>query len=222
MDLSILKHKPGKLEEYIMDFTSLTNRAGYILTGDQENPILPQIFLEHLNSQLREKIETQKEPPEKLKDIISDARKFDKSYHRNQAWKTKLMGWQPSRSLPRQHPRASYTPKERDPDAMDIDILTIKEREEYMKEGKCFRCGKKGHMSRDHTTNPALNTNKANTSNYRNPASQNKSSNATQKVRAIMAGLDDEELEKVKVAFIESLDKEEPAEEDSDNEDKGF
>ena len=91
-----------------------------------------------------------------------------------------------------------------------------------MKEGKCFRCGKKGHMSRDHTTNPTLNTNKGNTSNFRNPTSQNKSSNAAQKVRAIMAGLDDEELEKVKVAFIESLDKEEPAEEDSDNEDKGF
>ena len=132
------------------------------------------------------------------------------------------MGWQPTRSLPRQLPRASYTPKEKDPDAMDIDRLTIKEREEYMKEGKCFRCGRKGHMSRDHATNPALNTNKGNTSNYRNPASQNKSGNAAQKVRAIMADLDDEELEKVKVAFIESLDKEEPAEEDSDNEDKGF
>ena len=77
-------------------------------------------------------------------------------------------------------------------------------------------------MSRDHATNPALNTNKGNTSNFRNPTSQNKSGNAAQKVRAIMADLDDEELEKVKVAFIESLDKEEPAEEDSDNEDKGF
>ena len=105
---------------------------------------------------------------------------------------------------------------------MDIDRLTIKEREEYMKEGKCFRCGQKGHMSRDHATNPALNINKGNTSNYRNPATQNKSSNAAQKVHAIMTGLDDEELQKVKVAFIECLDEEEPAEEDSDDEDKDF
>ena len=105
---------------------------------------------------------------------------------------------------------------------MDIDRLTIKEREEYMKEGKCFRCGQKGHMSRNHATNPALNTNKGNTSNYRNPVTQNKSSNAAQKVHAIMTGLDDEELQKVKVAFIECLDKEEPAEEESDDEDKDF
>ena len=100
VDLSILKHKPGKLEEYIMDFTSLASRAGYILVGDAENPILSQIFLGHLNPQLREKIETQKEPPEKIKDIISNARKFDKSYYKSQAWKTKVMGWQPNRSLP--------------------------------------------------------------------------------------------------------------------------
>ena len=37
-----------------------------------------------------------------------------------------------------------------------------------------------------------------------------------------MTGLDDKELQKVKVAFIECLDKEEPAEEDSDDEDKDF
>ena len=91
-----------------------------------------------------------------------------------------------------------------------------------MKEGKCFRCRQKRHMSRDHATNPALNTNKGNTSNYKNPVTQNKSSNSAQKVRAIMTRLDDEELQKVKVAFIECLDKEESAKEDSDDEDKDF
>ena len=77
-------------------------------------------------------------------------------------------------------------------------------------------------MSHDHATNPALNTNKGNTSNNRNPTTQNKSSNAAQKVCAIMTGLNDEELQKVKVACIECLDKEEPAKEDSDDEDKDF
>ena len=115
VDLSTLKHKPGKLEEYIMDFTTLASRAGYILSGNEENPVLPHIFLEHLNPQLRDKIETQKEPLEKIKHIISDARKFDKSYYKSQAWKTKVMGWQPNRSLPRPFPQASFTPKEQRP-----------------------------------------------------------------------------------------------------------
>ena len=57
-----------------MDFSTLASRAGYILAGQQENLILSQIFLQHLNPQLREKIKTQKEPPEKIADIISDVR----------------------------------------------------------------------------------------------------------------------------------------------------
>jgi hypothetical protein len=84
-----------------------------------------------------------------------------------------------------------------------------------MKEGKCFCCGKTGHGSHDHVTNPALNDGIGNSSNFRKPGTPykaimptpNKVNNATQKVRSIMMGLDDEELEKVKIAFIESLDK---------------
>ena len=77
-------------------------------------------------------------------------------------------------------------------------------------------------MSHDHATNPTLNIGKGNTSNNRNSVTQNKSSNVAQKVRSIMTGLDDEELQKVKVSFIECLDKEEPAGEGSDDEDKDF
>jgi hypothetical protein len=107
VDLSTLKHKPRQLEQYILDFSSLASHTGYILTGAVENPILPQLFLEHLNPLLRDKIDTQKEPPKKLADIINNARKFDKSYYRSQSWKMKLMGWQPNHTLP----RAPYIPK---------------------------------------------------------------------------------------------------------------
>jgi len=70
-------------------------------------------------------------------------------------------------------------------------------------------------MSRNHITNPALNTGKGNTSNFRKPTtpykaimpSANKGSGAAQKVHAIMAELDDEDLEEAKTAFLESLDK---------------
>jgi hypothetical protein len=107
-----------------------------------------------------------------------------------------------------------------------------------MKEGKCFRCGKTGHVSRDHVTNPARNTGIGNSSNFRKPGTPYKAimpapngvNNATQKVCAIMTKLDEEELEKVKIAFIESLDRkpEEPLttveEYESSNEEnqKGF
>ena len=48
-----------------------------------------------------------------------------------------------------------YTPRKfnfqsrRDPNAMDIDVLTAEERSELMRKGACFRCKAQGHLSRD-------------------------------------------------------------------------
>ena len=55
-------------------------------------------------------------------------------------------------------------PKQRDPNAMDIDRLTTEERTTLMKEGKCFKCRKQGHLSRDcPTRNQTQNTTKTET-----------------------------------------------------------
>jgi Zinc knuckle len=41
-----------------------------------------------------------------------------------------------------------YFPRrERDPNAMDVDRLTIEERDKLLKEGKCFRCWRTGHRA---------------------------------------------------------------------------
>jgi len=76
-------------------------------------------------------------------------------------------------------------------------------------------------MPHDHATNPSLNTGKGNTSNFRKPATpykaiapSNKGSNATQKVHAIMAELDNKDLKEAKTAFIECLDDDESVEEE--------
>jgi hypothetical protein len=46
-----------------------------------------------------------------------------------------------------QKPQFSFPRKEKDPNAMDINKLTVEERDKLMKEGKCFRCRKQGHLS---------------------------------------------------------------------------
>ena len=92
---------------------------------------------------------------------------------------------------------------------MDIDRLTIEERNEYMKKGKCFKCGQTGHISCDHVTNPELN--KGNTSNYGKPATPYKAimpppgRNAAQKIRTLMMELDGKELAQAKIAFLETI-----------------
>jgi Zinc knuckle len=43
-----------------------------------------------------------------------------------------------------------YFPRrERDPNAMDVDRLTIEERNQLLKEGKCFRCRRTGHRANE-------------------------------------------------------------------------
>jgi len=41
--------------------------------------------------------------------------------------------------------------RERDPDAMDVDAVRLsrEDRDKYIKEGRCFNCGNKGHLSRE-------------------------------------------------------------------------
>ena len=44
-------------------------------------------------------------------------------------------------------PRFYFPRKERDPNAMDVDQLTLDKRTQLMKEGWCFRCRKTGHRA---------------------------------------------------------------------------
>jgi Zinc knuckle len=41
------------------------------------------------------------------------------------------------------------TNEKRDPNAMDVDALTMEERGTLLRQGKCFRCKKAGHMAKD-------------------------------------------------------------------------
>ena len=38
---------------------------------------------------------------------------------------------------------------QKDPNAMNVDVMSIEERNELMKKGVCFRCKKTGHLSKD-------------------------------------------------------------------------
>jgi Retrotransposon gag protein/Zinc knuckle len=51
-------------------------------------------------------------------------------------------------SAPPAQKRFSF-PEKKDPNAMDIDHMSIEEQTHLMKEGKCFRCKLFGHLSRD-------------------------------------------------------------------------
>jgi Zinc knuckle len=47
----------------------------------------------------------------------------------------------------RLHNKSITSPERRDPNAMDVDRLTVEERNKLMKEGRCFKCRNTGHQA---------------------------------------------------------------------------
>ena len=80
--------------------------------------------------------------------------------------------------------RFSFPKKDKDPNAMDMDRLTVEERAQLMKEGKCFRCKKPGHRASEHDKdgNPPPTNNKKWTGK-----------DAATHIRALIASMDKEE-----------------------------
>jgi hypothetical protein len=43
----------------------------------------------------------------------------------------------------------NFQKRERDPNAMDVDAMSVERRDEMMKKGLCFGCGGQGHLSKN-------------------------------------------------------------------------
>lgn len=71
---------------------------------------------------------------------------------------------------------------------MDIDCLTTDQRTNHMKKGLCFECHQYGHRAADHRNGTNINT----PTPARVPM---KGKDAYQKIRALIADLDEEEKE---------------------------
>jgi Zinc knuckle len=78
-------------------------------------------------------------------------------------------------------------PEKKDPNAMDIDRMTVDEQTCLMKEGKCFRCKLFGHLSRDCPNKGQTNI----TPTTSTPRWTGKS--AASHIRALIALMNDEE-----------------------------
>jgi Zinc knuckle len=87
-------------------------------------------------------------------------------------------------STPPTQKRFSF-PKKKDPNAMDINRMSIEERSHLMKEGKCFRCKLFGHLSRD-CPNKGQNTTTPTTPKWTGKS-------AASHIRALIASMSEEE-----------------------------
>jgi hypothetical protein len=77
-------------------------------------------------------------------------------------------------------------PEKKDPNAMDIDRMSIEERTHLIKEGKCSRCKLFGHLSRD-----CPNKGQNNTTTMTTPKWTGKS--VASHIRTLIASMSEEE-----------------------------
>jgi retrotransposon gag protein/zinc knuckle protein len=142
----------ASIDEHVAKFKILVSQSGL---GD--SAALADFFRETLPTGLQRQILTSDPPPVTLAEWYDKAARYHNNWRRMQrilGRGDKTRTWIPQNRTQ----NTSYTngtrkfifpKKERDPNAMDVDRLSIEERTALMKEGRCFKCKQQGHMSRD-------------------------------------------------------------------------
>ena len=151
-EIERLKMTEGRLDEYISNFQDLAMRAGMDLSA----PNTMNTFAKGLQGSLAVDC-IRHDNPESFPQWVQSAQQNHRTWLRIQS----LKGPSPfQKPRPGTNPftwrrNNGQTPRQqlqRDPDAMDIDVIrkavTEDDKTKYRSEGRCFNCGRQGHLSR--------------------------------------------------------------------------
>jgi hypothetical protein len=116
-------------------------------TGMKDSLALTDLYRETLPWGLQSLIICSEHPPKTLEEWYTKATNFYVRHQRAQCLFRKRDN-KPATSAPPAQKRFSF-PEKKDPNAMDINRMSIEEQTRLMKEGKCFRCKLFGHLSQD-------------------------------------------------------------------------
>jgi hypothetical protein len=132
--LDILNMDKKTCEEY----TTMFN--GYAEMAEYDSTYLLRKYREGLSKPLHDKVISTYPAPETLKDWKERALNLDRVWRKTQ--QKKKVEYKPFVPFKKPEPK-------RDPNAMDIDQMSLEQQQKLMKEGACFLCHEKGHRARD-------------------------------------------------------------------------
>src|SRR5271155_859473 len=186
--------REDSIDKHIAKFRMMVSESKL----DRSSPVIIDLFRETLSMPLQKHILTLESPPKKLEDWYDWATKLDHQWRRMM----RIMGrTNANQGQGKAGPsNRRFFRREKDPNAMDIDSLSIDERNKLMKDGKCFICRQTGHMARDHKKNDfAQNQKKEDSPKYERveaPKKKWEGNTLYAHVRSMIAELDTEEKEK--------------------------
>jgi Retrotransposon gag protein len=143
-DMKKLRLGDSSITEHNSRFRLLVSQ-----TGMKDSPALTDLYRETLPWGLQSPIIRSEHPPKTLEEWYTKATNFYVGHQRTQhLFRKRDNKPTTTSSAPPAQKRFSF-PEKKDPNAMDIDRMSIEERTRLMKEGKCFRCKLFGHLSRE-------------------------------------------------------------------------
>jgi Retrotransposon gag protein/Zinc knuckle len=134
----------GSITEHNSRFRLLMSQ-----TGMKDSPALTDLYRETLPWSLQSPIIRSEHPPKTLEEWYTKAPNFYVGHQRVQHLFKKRDSKPPNTSSTLPAQKKFSFPEKKNPNAMDIDCMSIEECTRLMKEGKCFRCKLFGHLSRD-------------------------------------------------------------------------
>jgi hypothetical protein len=138
------KKKTESIDEHIAKFKLLVAESKI----DMTNPLTIKLFKETLPWGLTLQLMRLETPLKTIADWYKWAAELDHKHTKINRVVERTRGSSSGKDKASQ--KKFYFPRrERDPNAMDVDRLTIEERDKLLKEGKCFRCRRTGHRANE-------------------------------------------------------------------------
>ena len=140
--IKCLQMGEGSFEEHLAKFKLLVSQLGL-----DESAAIIDLFREILSFGLQRPIFTCEKPPTILQGWYNKASTFHGNWRKSQ----QLLGQGKNTELKKETLKKTFVFARHkwNPDAMDINRFMTEERTQLIKEGKCFKCRKQGHLSRD-------------------------------------------------------------------------
>ena len=165
---------------------------------DKTSPTIIDYYQETLNIPLQKRLLGLENPPTTHQEWYDKSTKYDNLFQKIQ----QITGQgRPNNDKKEEPKKKAWTFTKKDPNAMDVDLLSTEKRDEAMRKGLCFGCGKHRHLNWDCIDK------KKTTRAYTPIPSTSKKMNAKElyaHIRSLTAQMDEEEKER----FYDEAEKE--------------
>src|SRR5271168_2935914 len=145
--LTNLRQGNKTAEELATEFRLLAGQAGLEKKTHSDNLHLIGLFRNTLRPTLSRRILFGETIPTTFKDWVKKAIQYDTNYRMAMA----LTG-QTSKMTGNAQRNRGWAPRNtetKDPNAMDVDSMSVDEQSNLLRQGACFNCKRRGHMAKD-------------------------------------------------------------------------